>query len=180
VALAVKWVKDNPDRKKRIKDAYYARNKEKLLLIKRQARIEKREKYLEGRRRHYAKHAEHYRKKNRERRRTERLCPTQRLNDRIGGLLRFSLGAGKKGRSWTSILPYTVEQLRVHIERQFKRDMSWDNMERWHIDHIIPRSSFSFTCTEDDEFKACWALSNLRPMWAKDNIKKHNKRLTLL
>jgi 5-methylcytosine-specific restriction endonuclease McrA len=50
----------------------------------------------------------------------------------------------------------------------------------WHIDHIIPISSFSFSSPEDPEFKAAWALTNLRPLWAAQNISKGAKREVLL
>lgn len=26
---------------------------------------------------------------------------------------------------------------------------------------------------DDPEFRECWALSNLQPLWAKDNMSKH-------
>ena len=77
-------------------------------------------------------------------------------------------------------LPYTMKELRVHLERQFLTGMSWDNRSDWHIDHIIPLSSFKFTSSSDPEFQAAWALSNLRPLWAKENQVKSKKRLTLL
>ena len=64
-----------------------------------------------------------------------------------------------------------------HIESQFKDGMTWDNYGKngWHIDHIIPKSLFQFKSSEDDEFKQCWALCNLQPMWAFDNLSKGNK-----
>lgn len=77
-------------------------------------------------------------------------------------------------------LPYTISELRVHLERQFFPNMSWANRSEWHIDHIIPLSSFKFTSSKDPEFQAAWALSNLRPMWAQENQVKNKKRLTLL
>lgn len=77
-------------------------------------------------------------------------------------------------------LPYTISELRVHLERQFLPNMSWANRSEWHIDHIIPLSSFKFTSSKDPEFQAAWALSNLRPMWAQENQVKNKKRLTLL
>ena len=48
------------------------------------------------------------------------------------------------------------------------------------IDHITPLSSFNFETPDDPEFKAAWALSNLRPMWGPDNISKSAKRTHLL
>jgi hypothetical protein len=45
----------------------------------------------------------------------------------------------------------------------------------WHIDHIKPRSLFTYTSIEDEQFKKCWALSNLQPLEALENIRKGNK-----
>jgi hypothetical protein len=58
--------------------------------------------------------------------------------------------------------------------------MSWENYGDWHIDHIVPLSSFTFTGVDDPEIRIAWALSNLRPIWAKENIKKRDKRLFLI
>ena len=86
----------------------------------------------------------------------------------------------KGGRPWEALVGYTVHQLRTHLERQFRDGMSWGNRSLWHIDHIIPLSSFRFSSVDDPEFKAAWAMTNLRPLWAADNIRKHGKRQTLL
>jgi hypothetical protein len=58
--------------------------------------------------------------------------------------------------------------------------MSWRafTVARIHIDHIVPLSSFDVD--NPGELKAAWALSNLRPMWAKDNVEKADRRETLL
>jgi hypothetical protein len=58
--------------------------------------------------------------------------------------------------------------------------MGWHNLPQWHIDHIIPLSSFRFETAHDPEFKAAWALTNLRPIWAVDNLRKHAKRELLV
>ena len=39
----------------------------------------------------------------------------------------------------------------------------------------VQKSWWEFKSPEDDEFKQCWALCNLQPMWATDNIRKNNK-----
>ena len=79
---------------------------------------------------------------------------------------------------------YTVGQLKLHIERQFKRGMNWENRggwpvkdaaRRWHIDHIVPKSLYRST-----EMMAAYALSNLRPLWGSDNFKKSARRVYLL
>lgn len=60
--------------------------------------------------------------------------------------------------------------------------MTWDKVfgGEIHIDHIVPVSAFSIRDAGDPDFAACWALSNLRPMWAKDNRRKGAKVLSLL
>jgi hypothetical protein len=85
----------------------------------------------------------------------------------------------KNGRSWQDLVGYTAEELMAHLERQFLPGMDWENRKLWHIDHIVPVSSFSLT-PECPDFKACWALTNLRPLWGADNIRKKDKRIYLL
>jgi hypothetical protein len=65
----------------------------------------------------------------------------------------------------------------AHIESQFKRGMTWDNYGKvWHIDHIIPVSTFDHR-DKEQAFK-CWHFSNLRPMFAVENMKKGAKIVT--
>lgn len=53
-------------------------------------------------------------------------------------------------------------------------------MGEWHIDHIVPLSAFDITTEDSDGFKRAWALSNLRPLWAAENLKKSSARNFLL
>jgi hypothetical protein len=67
------------------------------------------------------------------------------------------------------------ENFLFHIENQFVKGMNWENygLKGWHIDHIIPLSSFDLTI-EDEVKKACH-YTNLQPLWWEDNLKKGNK-----
>lgn len=72
--------------------------------------------------------------------------------------------------------PKTIEALGVdwevakaHIERQFKKGMSWSNYGEWHIDHVIPLASAN---TESELIKLCH-YRNLQPLWAEENLSKH-------
>lgn len=112
--------------------------------------------------------------------RKNRLTPAGRLNNRIRNSLSQCLRPGRKSTSKSQLLGWTLDELKTHIERQFLKGMSWENMSEWHIDHIVPLSSFKFESHEDPEFRRAWALTNLRPLWAGDNIRKHAKVLTLL
>jgi DNA repair protein RadC len=64
--------------------------------------------------------------------------------------------------------------VKLHIERQFKKGMNWKNYGKWHIDHIIALANAK---TEADLRDLCH-YTNLRPMWAVDNIKKGKKNVT--
>ncbi len=98
--------------------------------------------------------------------------PEQAISKRMRCRMRATLKDGKGGRSWEKLVGYTKEDLKKHIEGLFLQGMSWDNMCDWHIDHIIPISAFNFKTTDDPDFRRCWALKNLRPLWAKDNLQK--------
>ena len=73
------------------------------------------------------------------------------------------------------ILGYQPEQLINHLKLQFKDGMSWDNYGEWHVDHKLPITYFKFNDVTDEEFKKCWSLENLQPMWGGENISKSNK-----
>jgi hypothetical protein len=83
-----------------------------------------------------------------------------------------------KYRSTFDILGYSLEELMSHLEKQFTEGMSWDNYGEWHVDHKIPMSSFQFESVEDREFKICWSLDNLQPLWGPDNLIKGSKIFT--
>ena len=82
-----------------------------------------------------------------------------------------------KYRSTFILLGYTLEELMSHLEKQFTEGMTWDNYGEWHVDHKIPMASFNFETTEDREFKLCWCLDNLQPLWGSDNLSKGTKLL---
>lgn len=116
--------------------------------------------------------------KKREWQRKNRKKPMARLNRNISSSLLQSLkshNVSKGGRHWEDLVGYTTQDLKTHLESLFTEGMSWENQGEWHIDHIIPQNSFNFTSTDDPEFKKCWALSNLQPLWAKDNYIKGSK-----
>lgn len=71
------------------------------------------------------------------------------------------------------MLGCTFEYLKAHLERQFLKGMSWENRgpDGWHIDHIVPLSSAK---TKDDMLALCH-FTNLRPLWAEDNLSKGDK-----
>ena len=59
-----------------------------------------------------------------------------------------------------------------YIANQFQPNMTWENwgVDTWHLDHIIPLSKFSKT-----NFKLANFYKNLRPLDAKENLRKSAK-----
>ena len=100
-----------------------------------------------------------------------------KLNTNMHSNIYQSIIIAKSKRKWESLVGYTVAELKEHLEKQFESWMSWDNYGKygWHIDHKIPVSAFNFEKPEDIDFKKCWALKNLQPLAARENIKKGNK-----
>lgn len=96
--------------------------------------------------------------------------------------------SSKKSKSCWEFLPYLPEELWSHLESQMINENSWMNKNNrgiylrdkwidndsstwtWQIDHIIPHSTFHYEDMECEEFQRCWALTNLRPYPAKQNV----------
>lgn len=112
--------------------------------------------------------------------------PAWKLKKNVGSSIARSMASrgNKKEASCFEYLDYTAEELRVHLEEQFEPWMSWENWGKasnsertWHIDHIYPHSKLPYDSLEHPNFKKCWALENLRPLCAIENIKKKDKVL---
>lgn len=70
-------------------------------------------------------------------------------------------------------LDYSLQDLMDHLEARFVPGMTFENYGKvWHIDHIKPNRLFNYESQEDEDFKKCWALSNLQPLFAADNLSK--------
>lgn len=150
------------------------KNPEKHNLSNKQWRIINRDKHNQNAKDYYQKNKKHANEVKRKRR------MDRRKNDT---LYAFSIGVRslvsksfrERGYSKTSksqeIIGCDWESLKSHIENQFVDGMSWDNRNQWHIDHIVPLASAK---TPEDVVRLNH-YSNLRPLWAIDNLKKGAK-----
>ncbi len=104
-----------------------------------------------------------------------RANPVLRLSKAISLGMWASLRARKAGRHWEGLVGYTLAELMHHLEAQFQPGMTWENYGRegWTIDHVKPQAAFHYQSPDDPGFRECWALSNLQPLWAADNFRKH-------
>lgn len=175
------WAKNNPEKVKEIQikaqKKYREKNRDKINKNAREKHAENPELCRERCRKSRIKHLEERRKRDREFSRLIRNTPQGKINDRMSVGIRQALKGNKNGLKWESLVGYTKDQLQLHLENLFTKGMTWERLltGEIHIDHIIPKSSFHYVDPSDPEFKKCWSLDNLQPMWAKDNLIKHNK-----
>ena len=109
------------------------------------------------------------------------------FNERYANNIQFKLSKLVRGRLGKAIsreqkvgsavhdLGCTLEELKIHLENQFKEGMTWDNWkpDGWHIDHIKPLSKFDLT--DPVQFKEAVHYTNLQPLWWNENLEKSDK-----
>lgn len=167
--------KNNKEKLFLLNKNYRETNKERVFENGKRWREANRDRLLEEKKIYNIEHRDRLRPLKRQRER-ERMAVdiSFRISKTFSHRLRESLKTGKNGKKWQAIVGYSVIELRAHLESQFQPGMNWDNYGKygWHIDHRHPVSAFNFTSTDDPDFKKCWALTNLQPLWATDNMKK--------
>ena len=174
---AKKWADNNRDKTRKATAAWYAKNKAHASEYDKKWRLENKDRKIAQIKRWAEKNPEKV-KQYRDRGNAKvRSTIKGRINDAFSSAIYRSLRGDKGGRHWEKLVGYTIEDLKKHIEKQFKDGMSWDNYGKytWHIDHKIPVAVFNIVSPECLDFKRCWALSNLQPLWAKENHSKHSK-----
>lgn len=80
-------------------------------------------------------------------------------------------GTSKTGRA-IELLDCSIPAFRIYLESLWESGMTWENYGKygWHIDHVVPCALFDLT--NPDHQKRCFHFSNMRPMWAKDNVSR--------
>lgn len=97
------------------------------------------------------------------------------LLDRLRNRIYITLKGKRKSKYTLELLGCSIEKLKKHLQKQFQKGMSWNNHGRtgWHIDHIKPCATFDLS--KSKEQKKCFHYSNLRPLWAKDNLRRRKE-----
>lgn len=105
----------------------------------------------------------------------KKIDPMYLLPKKIRGRINKALRNGYKVGSAVEDLGCSIEFLISYLESKFQNGMTWENygVHGWHIDHIIPLSSFDLT--DLNQFKQAVHYTNLQPLWAKDNMTKGAK-----
>jgi len=169
---AKEWNKNHKEEKNEKAKEYREKNKEEIL--------EKQKEYHKNNKEEISIKAKKYRENHKEE-------TNKRHNNRIKTDVNYKLACYLRGRLRSAIknnyksgsavrdLGCSIPQLRIYLESKFQPGMTWDNWsyKGWHIDHIIPLSSFNLENRE--ELLKAVNFANLQPLWAKDNISKNNK-----
>jgi len=172
----IEYRKNNPETLSASRKKYYYKNKEKI--IKRNQEYRQNSNLM-------IEYVKTY-SSNR-----EKIDSNFKLRRRFSSSIYLALkknGGSKQGFSCMKYIEYSIQELKDHLEKQFEPWMNWGNHGvlkgwndndqttwTWQIDHIYPQSLLPYSSMEDDNFKKCWALDNLRPLSSKQNIKKSDK-----
>lgn len=157
-----------------------SRNKERRKIYLQSLSDDQREVYRQKRRERYIekKQAGLIKKPNKDREnrwRREQYAnnPQYRMIVQIRNRLKKTLD--RKLGNIEPIIGCSPAYLQLHLESQFQPGMTWDNHGQfgWHIDHIIPLSSFDLT--DEEQLKKACHYTNLQPLWWQDNLKKRDK-----
>jgi len=164
---------------------YYLKNRERILAKAIQYQQNHKEERKKYRRNYYKIHKIELGKKFKNYRKTHRkqhnlYCLKRRkldINFKILISLRNRIGIAlkrnyKMGHT-SELIGCTINFLKKYLQKQFKLGMNWKNYGKWHIDHIKPCSSFDLS--KKSEQKKCFHYTNLQPLWAEENLIKHNK-----
>lgn len=150
------------ERQKETQKKYYQKNKEKIRLLRRE--------YFKD---YNLKNKDIINKYTREYRKQRRIDdPLYKLKIYTSNLIRLSIKKMGFKKSYTSekILGTSYKNFKIHLEKQFKDGMNWDNQGQWHLDHIKP---ISLAKTEQEVYELNH-YTNYQPLWAEDNLKKYN------
>jgi hypothetical protein len=164
-----KWDIKNTERRKELSINYREKNKEKIKELRKKWYFAHKKEEIMRAAKWSKEHPEARRRCARNIMARYLKTPKGMLSSMVRKRLNESLREKKNGRHWQDLVGFTVEELKLHIEKQFKLGMNWGNYGQWEVDHKIPQAVFNFENPEDIDFKKCWSLKNLQPLWKKEN-----------
>tara|TARA_B100002019_G_scaffold192928_1_gene166932 strand:+ start:175 stop:759 length:585 start_codon:yes stop_codon:yes gene_type:complete len=160
---ALEWVRKRIEQK----EDYYSQ----IVLKQRQEYYQKNKDKIRDRLKQYRQ--EHKQERNEYVKNKYKTDINYKLSELLRNRVRKAIKSYKRPGSAVKDLGCTVQELKDHLELQFKPGMTWDNHGQWHIDHIKPLSIFDLS--DPEQFMEACHYSNLQPLWAKDNLSKSNK-----
>jgi hypothetical protein len=162
------------DKNKEYAKQYSQINKEKIKIQKKEYRIKNRDKISNKKKEYRQINKDRINNRERIKINTNKLYRLRRnIKSLIGNSFRRNQ-LNKYART-TEILGCSIDHFKKHIESNFLKGMSWDNRSEWHLDHIIPVS----TAKNEEDLIRLNHYTNFRPLWAKENMQKYNKIITI-
>lgn len=170
--------KMNIENIKNAQKKYYIENIDKIKRYRIENRgvmNEKRRKYCNLNRDRISKNRKQYLIANREKIREYRNDPEIKIKYRLRSRIRCAVRRqyGKKSYKSIDLLGCSIDYFKQWIQSKFLPGMTWENISKWHIDHIIPCAAFDLT--KPEEQLKCFHYTNLQPLWAYDNMSKSDK-----
>lgn len=154
------------------KREYYQRNRSRIATY----REKNKEQLSRQNSEWYHRNKEKCRPRKRRESQKRRLIPSNRIEGNLRRRINKVLSdqCAKKLDSTMNLMGCSAAEFRRYIEFQFQPGMSWDNhgVHGWHLDHVIPCSAFDLS--EERQQRQCFHFTNLRPMWARENLRKAN------
>ena len=168
----IEYRKNNKEKINEYNKKRYENNKEEILEEAKEYYQNNKEKILEQVKEYNKNHREEANDRQINRKKTD-------INYRLACNLRTRLNSAiknnQKSGSAVDDLGCGISELILYLESKFQLGMTWENWSKygWHIDHIIPLSSFNLEVRE--ELLKAVNYINLQPLWAKDNLSKGDK-----
>jgi len=170
-AAKKRWRDKNPEKQRALTIAWQRRNRDRINKQYRERYAASPELYRAKLKAKRQRMGEKYRAQIKRARTKMRSTPEGMLYHRMSQSIREALRGAKRRCKWEDLLGYSVDELKARLESKFTDGMTWEKFFGGgiHIDHVIPRMNFTYSSPNDPQFKQCWALSNLRPIWPKEN-----------
>ena len=99
--------------------------------------------------------------------------PQRRIAKNLRNRIRKAMLGQSRSVSAVRDLGLSMEEFRAYLSSKFQLGMSWENYGKWHIDHIKPLAAFDLT--DEAQARAACHYTNLQPLWALENQRKHCK-----
>lgn len=170
IATTAKWKAANPEKVLEQKRKYQASNCKELAEQARKNYAANPERQAANNAKWKSANRELVRAQKRRRHANKKSDPVYLMAGRVRARMRAALTQKgfRKESTTAKMLGCSWKQFTKHIESQFVDGMGWDNCSAWHLDHILPLAC----ATTIEGLEKLSRYTNIRPLWAAENLRK--------